>query len=820
MAEITEKELVLAHGEQATIQDSTKGDVVIYVGPTKASLSNTDVPVRLDPRTRRFVPCGLHEAKASWALARDGQYLVLDNPSVGGKHPAQGRQNLPDLEFGKVIVVPGPAMFATWPGQIAETIDGHSLRSNQYLVALVTNEEQARENWGKAVMKKAIVPSGDGEGNPDGPAPIPEMLVLGQRLIIKGTETSFFIPPTGITVVKDDTGRYVREAATLERLEYCILLDEDGNKRYMQGPAVVFPAPTEKFVEQNGTVKFRAVELTELSGIYVKVVAPYEELGTHLTPGQELFITGKEQPVYFPRAEHNVITYGGQTIHHSTAIPKGEARYVLNRETGEVALVRGPQMFLPDPRKEVIVRRALTPQQVALWYPGNARAAEVNETLAQSTSPDDAMNGFIRGLEKRGVSMAASATSALPQADRIDRSTTYTPPRTITLDTKYDGAVAVDVWQGYAVMVLDRTGGRRVVVGPTTVLLEYDETLMPMHLSTGKPKTTDRLHGTVYLRTSNNKVSDIVTLTTSDLCEVSVKLSYRVNFHGETDEDRLRWFSAENYVKLLCDHLRSMLKGVAKKTGIEALYANGAAIIRDTILGASSEGHKRPGRIFDENGMQVYDVEVLDLTITDSVIAGLLMSAQRENVRQSVMVAQTERTLEITKRTEAASQESLLIGAQTKAVQQQILTDQVAGQMALDLAGINAQITTLEARIALDRSEQVARGEISELRREQDRLAHEQRLAIAKREAELVLKRIDAEVSAVKAKAEAISPQLIAAMTAFSDKALLAELSKSFASLSILEDKSVVDLARGFFSGTPLANLVGLISNLPAKSAE
>jgi major vault protein len=114
----------------------------------------------------------------------------------------------------------------------------------------------------------------------------------------------------------------------------------------------------------------------------------------------------------------------------------------------------------------------------------------------------------------------------------------------------------------------------------------------------------------------------------------------------------------------------------------------------------------------------------------------------------------------------------------------------------------------------------VARGEISELRREQDRLAHEQRLAIAKREAELVLKRIDAEVSAVKAKAEAISPQLIAAMTAFSDKALLAELSKSFASLSILEDKSVVDLARGFFSGTPLANLVGLISNLPAKSAE
>jgi hypothetical protein len=42
----------------------------------------------------------------------------------------------------------------------------------------------------------------------------------------------------------------VRDAVTLERLEYCILLDENGNKRFIQGPAVVFPAPTETFVER------------------------------------------------------------------------------------------------------------------------------------------------------------------------------------------------------------------------------------------------------------------------------------------------------------------------------------------------------------------------------------------------------------------------------------------------------------------------------------------------------------------------------------------------------------------------------------------
>jgi hypothetical protein len=71
----------------------------------------------------------------------------------------------------------------------------------------------------------------------------------------------------------------VREAVTLERLEYCILLDEDGNKRFIQGPAVVFPKPTESFVEKAGARKFRAIELNENSGIYLKVIAPYEENG-------------------------------------------------------------------------------------------------------------------------------------------------------------------------------------------------------------------------------------------------------------------------------------------------------------------------------------------------------------------------------------------------------------------------------------------------------------------------------------------------------------------------------------------------------------
>src|SRR5262245_12292278 len=206
---------------------------------------------------------------------------------------------------------------------------------------------------------------------------------MGKLLVIKGTDVSFYIPPTGIEVVPDAGGQYVRNAVTLERLEYCILLDEDGNKRFIRGPAVVFPRPTETFVERNGMRKFRAIELNENSGIYVKVIAPYEENGQSFKIGDELFLTGKEQMIYFPRTEHAIIKYGQQEIHYSIAIPAGEARYVLDRNSGQIRLHKGPSIFLPDPRKEVIVRRVLDARTVNLWFPGNRQALEVNARLQQ-----------------------------------------------------------------------------------------------------------------------------------------------------------------------------------------------------------------------------------------------------------------------------------------------------------------------------------------------------------------------------------------------------------------------------------------------------
>ncbi|MGB1274628.1 MAG: hypothetical protein ACPG77_02670, partial [Nannocystaceae bacterium] len=352
----------MAPNEFAFISDETKGNINVYVGPHKTSLANTDQPVFFDPKTKKFVHGSLETATQIMSIAPEGWYLTLKNPAVDTCHPRTGAlNNLPELNIGRKVNIPGPVSFALWPGQMVRVLQGHHLRSNQYLLVRVYDEEAAKENWKNAVIKLA---KGDEADDSSASASsdeaeaeallkadriLPE-LTMGKVLVIRGTDVAFYIPPTGVEVVPDAERRYVREAVTLERLEYCILLDEDGNKRYIEGPAVVFPQPSERFVSRQGSRKFRAIELNENSGLYLKVITPFEENGRKYKTGEELFITGRDQMIYFPRPEHAIIKYSDQEKHHAIAIPVGEARYVLNRENGQITLQRGPCMFLPDPR--------------------------------------------------------------------------------------------------------------------------------------------------------------------------------------------------------------------------------------------------------------------------------------------------------------------------------------------------------------------------------------------------------------------------------------------------------------------------------------
>ena len=809
------KDLVLAPNEFCFIQNKTSGAIKTYTGPTTSTISQQEALVIFDTKSKQFKEVSnFEDAKQLFVSAPENWYVILKNPTDNNTHPeaAKGVAS-PELHIGRKVNVRGPVSFSLFPGQMAKVIRGHALRSNQYLLARVYEAEAASKSTGEIR---------DAEGKVI--EKTNSTYVNGQILVIKGTEVSFYIPPTGIEVIpvdNNDKKGYVREAVTLERLEYCILKDEDGNKRYVHGPEVVFPKPTETFVTSpKGGFIFRAIELSPISGIYVKVIAEYEdddEAKTVHPIGEEMFITGNDTMIYYPRPEHAIINYDGKMMHHAIAIPEGEGRYIMNRLTGEINTVKGPAMYLPDPRTEVVVKRKLTENQCNLWYPGNRAVLEYNIGLTEKSVEKSAaasMN-FMDSITAYATATSSASTLANLEAKaNISRGTSYTKPRTVTLDTKLEGVVSVDVWTGYAVNVISKDGDRKVVCGPQTVLLDYDQDLERLELSTGKPKTADNLIKTVYLRHENNKVSDVIHVETKDYVRASVKVSYCVDFDKEHMD---KWFAVDNYVKYLCDRIRSLLKRAAKNYTICDFYQNYSDIVRNTALGIDpdaeqSEGGKHSNhRFFPENGMFIHDVEVLSIDVQRDV-ENMILDKQTDMIRQVLELADAQREAEIA--------EALSVAEQAK---QELRTKELVNKMELQKKEAETKLE-IQAEInrrqeAEDKAKKQAEVDmqamidvIAEAGRAREKAKHDdamERLAAENRAteehqralADIEVAKQAAYTSAVKEMMEAITPDLIASLEVNGKMNFASSLAEFMSPYAIGNNEGVVDTATRLMNG-------------------
>lgn len=805
-----ERDLVLPPNTFAYVLDRTKGKVSAYVGPFRSSLSDTDVLVVW--QNGRFIPTPETErAIQPFIEAVEGQYIVLSNPASGEdpeNFPKDGSMNdTTDLVTGRKVVIPGPKSFPLWPGQSAQVIDGHHLRHNQYLVVRVYEPEAAKANSERAL----VAPQMTGESEGSTPT-LDADLTMGQLIVIRGVDVSFYVPPTGIEVVPDPDQRhyFVRDAATLEQLEYSVLLDENGRKRFERGPAVVFPKPTETFYMEEGSRKFRAIELNPQSGLYIKVIASYEEDGVSYSEGDELFLTGTDTPIYFPRVEHSIIQYGEKRKHHAIAIPTGEGRYVLNRTKGEVTLATGPAMFLPDPRTQVIVRRILPRSVIEIMYPGNEEALEINEVYREAQEAKARRAGGLPEadyLEVETLSNVAMASTAKSfGGERMSRGTEYTPPRTITLDTKYEGAVAVSPWPGYAVLVMDKSGHRRVEVGPKNILLEYDEQLMVLSLSTGRPKTDTTKLRTPYLRTVNNSVSDRVTVETRDLVPVTLDLSLRVNFEGS---ESTRWFDVEDYVALLTDHCRSKLRNLAKRHEIQEFYTQTIDLIRDALLGTShldenDEFTERPGLSFNENGMRLYDVEVLAVEIEHESVQRLLTGAMDTALKGAIELSQTEAETERHAKMEELARDRLEEGEKTKKAEAQAM-----------VARITREMGELAARGETRMQEATDNAKIMVVRRAISRAEADQELSLLRERNEVELDRIRGEVEEMIKRAGALNPELVHAISQFGDKAFVEKMMEAIGPVALTTGVTSADAFKNIFEGTPFEGILGALTERP-----
>ena len=777
-----QKDLVLSTNEFVFIQSKTNGQIKTYTGPIMVTISAQESMVVFNPKTKRFEETAdFEKARQIFTSAPEGWYVVLKNPSIDGTHPDSAKaMNSPELQIGKKINISGPCSFSLFPGQMAKVVQGHKLRSNQYLIARVYDADAA---------SKSVATIVDAEGKEVKAET--EKYFVGQLLVIKGTEVSFYMPPTGIEVIANKDS-YVRDAVTLERLEYAILKDEDGEKRYVHGPAVVFPKPTETFVNSpKGGVIFRALELSPISGIYVKVIADYKEGDKLYKTGEELFITGKDQMIYYPRPEHALIQYDGKYMHHAIAIPEGEGRYVLNRLNGEIKTVVGPKMYLPDPRTEVIVKRKLTTKECELFYPGNTEVLAYNAGLNEKAIEKMANKGMITDAVNCAYSTSNQLDSlAIFEANaNISRGVSYTKPRTITLDTKYDGVVGINVWTGYAICVVSKSGKRDVVVGPTTRLLNYDETLESIITPEGK---------TVYLKLDNNKITDTIVAQTSDYVSVQIKLTYNMKFAG----DKKKWFEIDNYTHFITDNMRNTIKNAIRNYDIQSFYTSFVDIIRNEVLDEEAGVHT-----YDENGAVITDVEIIGISV-ESPYAEMLDAHQEELLSKSLELADADAKMQIVTALAEVEQKEADLEAANKIykleLEQKVKMDKLAKEEALKVKLRAAQ--EAENKAKADMQELLASINEAEIAREKAK--NDAEIAYQKQLEEIEEEKQAAYAATVKTILGAIQPGLVEALQGQTNAELANGIGQAVAPYAIANGKDISDVVNTMLRGTTLDSVL------------
>ena len=388
-------------------------------------------------------------------------------------------------------------------------------------------------------------------------------------------------------------------------------------------------------------------------------------------------------------------------------------------------------------------------------------------------------------------------------ADEFSRASTYTQPRTITLDNRFQGAPQIAPWTGYAVLVMSKTGKRRVEVGPATVLLDYDESLEVLALSTGVPKGRARVIETPYLRVAGNRVADRVEVETLDHVRLELDLAYRVDFEG----DPLRWFAVADYVQLACDHVRSLLKGHARGRKVEELYATAADQIRDVVLGAAVDG-ARPGLAFPANGMRVIDVEVDRVALSDPAIKALLEEAQHQVVRTNIDLSNQRRGLEATRQREQLDREEAEVKAATAKRHDELTRELAASELATALARIGNALREAGEKQRLAAAEQAI-----------EEVKFDHRLARVKRERDQEVACLTAEqavrVELLRAEAEtavqrfaAVSGNLSEALLVLSRNETLVKVAQAWDAQKLVEGEALGDTLERLFHNTPLRPLI------------
>jgi major vault protein len=173
--------------------------------------------------------------------------------------------------------------------------------------------------------------------------------------------------------------------------------------------------------------------------------------------------------------------------------------------------------------------------------------------------------------------------------------------------------------------------------------------------------------------------------------------------------------------------------------------------------------------------------------------------------------------LEYTKQSESITREIVETQSVTRQKSLELQQQEIEKQLAVSMANLESTLKMKEKELKaqLEQRTTIENISASELKIQQEQ--NNMDLMIKQKEVELYIQELEAQVKAVVEKANAISPDLVAALQSFSDKALAEKMAESMAPLAILGGKSVAEILSNLLKGTIVERV---LNNLPEKLGE
>ncbi len=699
--------------------NQTSGEILTHVGPTEFTPSANDRIVRANNRG------GFEQAQMEarpFILARDGEYVIITNPVTdipddghlnGNWVPGGNKEK--SLRLGTTMVIPGPCAFPMWPGQTAEVRQAHKLSANHYLIVEVVAKVDESARYYDLVKRSAelssvvidITDAARDESDDETPeateASSKRSLRIGQRIVIQGRHTEFFIPPSGIEVVpnieesdsRSDSGDGISTLPAAATEELAKLLNQVSGGLTTRQFSVL---KNELRHRQDLTTGQRAVMLTALDDAWGERAAerrrkydrrqsqhaidPYARKAVILGPkhfcilfdadGNPRIVKGPAR--VFPGPADTFMYRGSRRRVYqayelgetqalwlriispitrealAARLPKGTELKKATYEVGDEMLIRGlPSVFFPFIEAEILNPNTRDP------HVGN----DHENVIINAVGIDQKSGVYVRDRGTGMVKMIRGETSYLVDPRSEEHVHRRVPNEKWNLwiahaephkqqgrDVVTPWALSITIPNNEAVLITSRHG-RRVAIGPRTELLEYEEQLTALRLSKGHVKDGSQTVTTCFLRIHGGRFCDTLDLESSDFVKIRVRLGLSGHFGGEPE----RWFNVEDPVKLLADTVRARLGEAARGEPAIKLLTELPKIVRAALFGENEDW------TFTENGMVVEAADVLQVTIIDKSLSETFASVQREAVALQLKDRQLSRRLESTRLRDSIDQE-------------------------------------------------------------------------------------------------------------------------------------------------------------------